>query len=45
MSEAGDDILQSEHCWTNATGTTTDTVNTAVVPLTMSLAWHSSAVW
>lgn len=38
-------IVESKHCWTNATGTTTDTINTAVVPLTMSLAWHSSAVF
>lgn len=36
---------ERKHCWTNATGTTTDTINKAVVPLTMSLAWHSSRVW
>lgn len=43
MSEAA--IAERKHCWTNATGTTTDTINTAVVPLTMSLVWHSSRVW
>lgn len=38
-------ILQSKHCCTNATGTTTGTINTAVVPLTVTLSWHSSPVW
>lgn len=38
-------IAACKHCGTNATGTTTDTINTAVVPLTMSVAWHSGPVW
>lgn len=37
--------VASKQCWTNVTGTTTGTINTAVVPLTMSLSWHSVPVW
>lgn len=37
--------VASKQCWTNVTGTTTVTINTAVVPLTMSLSWHSGPVW
>lgn len=37
--------VASKQRWTNVTGTTTGTINTAVVPLTMSLSWHSGPVW